>query len=111
MTNCRTCCEAPELEVSGWLRFVLQYQPYLEGEPTKVIECSPTAELNGGWEVVELREHHGYVELKASKMKLAADGELAPISAIRVAFGRFLVGADGANRSHTQRLCFAQCPA
>src|SRR5271166_1024569 len=43
----------PELEVSGWPGFVMQYQPYLEDELTKIIELLPTAELNRGWEVLE----------------------------------------------------------
>jgi 2-polyprenyl-6-methoxyphenol hydroxylase-like FAD-dependent oxidoreductase len=87
----------PELEVSGWPGFVLQYQPYLEDELAKVVESSPTAELNRGWEVVEIRQHSDHVELKAREMKLTAAGEIAPTGATRVARGRFLVGADGAN--------------
>jgi 2-polyprenyl-6-methoxyphenol hydroxylase-like FAD-dependent oxidoreductase len=87
----------PELEVSGWPGFVMQYQPYLEDELTKVIELLPTAELNRGWEVLETRQHLDHVELRACEMKLNAAGEIVPTGATRVARGLFLVGADGAN--------------
>jgi 2-polyprenyl-6-methoxyphenol hydroxylase-like FAD-dependent oxidoreductase len=87
----------PELEVSGWPGFVLQYQPYLEDELVKIVESSPTAELYRGWEVIEIRQHSDHVELKAREMNLTAVGEIAPTGATRVARGRFLVGADGAN--------------
>jgi 2-polyprenyl-6-methoxyphenol hydroxylase-like FAD-dependent oxidoreductase len=87
----------PELEVSGWPGFVMQYQPYLEDELARIVESLPTAELNRGWEVIELRQHLDHVELRAREMKLAAAGEIVPTGATRVARGLFLVGADGAN--------------
>jgi 2-polyprenyl-6-methoxyphenol hydroxylase-like FAD-dependent oxidoreductase len=87
----------PELEVSGWPGFVMQYQPYLEDELVRVIEASPTAELNRGWEAIELDQHEDHVELKAREMRLTAAGDVAPTGATRIARGRFLVGADGAN--------------
>ena len=80
----------PELEVSGWPGFVMQYQPYLEDELTKVIELLPTAELNRGWEVLEIRQHLDHVELRAREMRLTAAGEIVPTGATRVARGLFL---------------------
>ena len=87
----------PELEVSGWPGFVTQYQPYLEDELAKIVASLPNAELNRGWEVIEVRQHLDHVELRAREMKLAAAGEIVPTGATRVARGLFLVGADGAN--------------
>jgi 2-polyprenyl-6-methoxyphenol hydroxylase-like FAD-dependent oxidoreductase len=87
----------PALEVSGWPGFVMQYQPHLEDELAKVVESSSTAELNRGWEVIEVRQHTDHVELKAREMKVAAAGEVVATGVTRVARGRFLVGADGAN--------------
>jgi 2-polyprenyl-6-methoxyphenol hydroxylase-like FAD-dependent oxidoreductase len=86
----------PELEVSGWPGFVTQYQPYLEDELAKIVASLPNAELNRGWEVIEVRQHLDHVELRAREMKLAAAGEIVPTGATRVARGLFLVGADGA---------------
>ena len=90
-------CGHPELEVSGWPGFVLQYQPYLEDELTKIVELGPTAELNRGWEVTEIQQHPDCVKLKAREMTLTAGGEIVPTGATRVAQGSFLIGADGAN--------------
>jgi 2-polyprenyl-6-methoxyphenol hydroxylase-like FAD-dependent oxidoreductase len=87
----------PELEVPGWPGFVTQYQPYLEDELAKIVASLPNAELNRGWEVIEIRQHLDHVELRAREMKLAAADEIVPTGATRVARGLFLVGADGAN--------------
>ncbi len=74
--------------VSGGSEVNFVHQPSLEAAMDRVARSQPTVELNLGWEGVSVEEHADHVALTLKHMET---GET------RVARGRYLVGADGAN--------------
>lgn len=82
------CIDWTAEAVSGGSEVNFVHQPSLEAAMDRAARAQQTVELNLGWEGVSFEEHADHVALTLKHM---ATGEM------RVARGRYLVGADGAN--------------
>lgn len=82
------CIDWTAESVSGGAQVNFVHQPSLEAAMDRAARAQPTVELNFGWEGIGLEEHPDHVALS---VKHATSGET------RVARGRYLIGADGAN--------------
>ena len=82
------CIDWTAESVSGGAQVNFVHQPSLEAAMDRAARSQWTVELNTGWEGVGIEEHADHVALTLRHMET---GET------RVARGRYLVGADGAN--------------
>lgn len=82
------CIDWTAESVSGGAQVSFVHQPSLEDAMDRAVRAQQTAALNLGWEGVSVEEHPDHVALT---LRHTGTGET------RVARGRFLIGADGAN--------------
>lgn len=82
------CIDSTAESVSGGSQVNFVHQPSLEAAMDRTARSQPTVTLNLGWEAVGIENHADHVALTVKHMET---GET------RVARGRYLIGADGAN--------------
>lgn len=83
--------------VSGWMSDYLMYQPYLENALHRSVQACPTVAVHHGWEAVDVSFESDHYVVKFENFMMDKDGKRLPSTDTRIARGRYLVGADGAN--------------